>query len=396
MSLYSVTFTFSTSSLAVENTDTLTFTAGAGVIRDDNLFRTNDNRQSETIRQLTAGVNLDVPVSLQRFMVNAAIDDNRYQYFDNLNFQGGRGKANWAWKIGDRASGDIGYQYDRLIADFGDLQNRTRDLITRKTPFFGINYLVTPNWQAIGRVSRTELNHSDASRQSLNNDINTGAVGFNYISGPENSIGILAKRSNANYSEAQPGSILNISGLPIATVSSINNSYKEEEYSGVVNWGLTGVSRLIGRLGYTKRDQKEVPALSFSGGTGRLTYQWKLTGITSIDFSTYRELQSSDDLSATYIVTRGFSIMPAWSPTPTIKVKLRTLRETREYNGNAVFAASTQQRSDAHWNTQISTTYNPRSNTELSLSLERGKRNSNFDSFDYKYNLIMFKASLTI
>ena len=396
VSLYCATFTFTSLSLAAENPDTFTFTASAGVNHDSNLFRSASNEQSETIRQLSAGVNANIPVSLQRFIFNASIDDNRYQHFDHLNYKGGRGKADWAWKVGDRASGDLGYQYEQVIADFGDIQSRNRDLVTQKLPFFGINYLVTPNWQAVGKLSRAEIEHSDSTRQSLNHDINSTAIGFNYLSGPDNSIGFLATRNDSKYPQSQAVSVLDINGVSIASVSAINNSYIEEEYSTVVNWAVTGVSRFIGRVGYTNRDQKEMPSLSFSGGTGRLTYRWSPTGISSIDFTGYREINSSDDLSATHIVSRGFSIAPKWSPTDFLRIQLRALRETRTYGGNAVFAtATTQQRKDSYWSTQISANYVPVRNVELSLALERGKRNSNVENFDYKYNLIMAKGKIT-
>lgn len=361
--------------------DTIRFSVGAGLVHDDNLFRTPGNEKSDTIRRVSAGVNVNVPVSLQRFFLAAGIDDNRYQNFGRLNYMRIGADGGWNWQVADRTSGKLAYHYVRRIADFGDLQTETRDLVTQKGPLADADYLLTPEWQLVGSASRLDSHHSDPTRREVDHQIDTGAVGINYLTGSKNSVGLLVRRSRADYPNRQT------IALPSGPVS-VDNSFDQTEASAVTTWAFSGVSTIKARAGYTKRKHEDLTGRDFSGATGELDYHWVPTGVTSLDVSLYRNIRSSPDLSASYILFRGFSVTPTWNPLAALTLSLRGIREQRDYNGDPGLVLGTaQKRADRFQSAQLSAAYAATSSIEVSAALETGKRTSNTTGFDFKYNM---------
>jgi exopolysaccharide biosynthesis operon protein EpsL len=366
------------------NTDPLIFTVGGALKRDNNLFRTPDNEQTETIRSLFAGLKVNIPVSLQRFTLDSLVTDNHYANFSQLNYVGVNAKGAWDWVVGDRATGKLGYQYQRFLADFGDFQTRTKDLVSQRTPFFDLSYLLTPEWELVGDVAHSDSTHSDSTRNTLDYKLNTGAAGINYITSSKNSIGVRAKRTNADYPNRE-----SITGLGL-----VDNSFQENDFAAVAVWNLTGESRVSARAGYTKRKHDEQSSRDFSGGTGQVDYHWVPTGKTTLDLSVYRNVLSSDDLAASYILFRGVSIEPTWAALSTITVKLRALRELREYRGDPGIVLGGQEREDTFKSLRLSTVYTPTRTVQISLAFEAGKRDSNVNGFDFKYKQGSARAQL--
>jgi exopolysaccharide biosynthesis operon protein EpsL len=362
--------------------DTIRFSVGAGLVHDDNLFRTTSNEHSDTIRRLSAGVNINVPVSLQQFFLAAGIDDNRYQNFSRLDYVRSAADGGWNWQVADRASGKLAYHYQRRIIEFGDLQSQTRDLITQKGPLADANFLLTPEWELVGSASRIDSRHSDPGRSEIDHQIDTGAVGVNYLTGSKNSVGLLVKRISADYPNRQSV------GLPGGGVALVDNSFDETQTSAVTTWSFSGVSTIKARAGYTKRKHQDLTGRDFSGATGELDYHWVPTGVTSLDVSLYRNIRSSPDLSASYILFRGFSVAPTWNPLAALTLRLRGIREQRDYNGDPGLVLGTEQRrADRFQSAQLSAAYAATRSIEVSAALETGKRTSNTAGFDYKYNV---------
>ena len=381
----------------IETNNPITFNAAAGWTHDDNLFRVASNPQSDTIRRLTLGTVIDVPVSLQRLSVEATVSDNHYQHFSHLDYVGGRAKGAWNWRIGDRLFGDAGYEYNRIIADFGDLQSQSRDLITQETPFFSINYALTPEWQLIGQLARSDTEHDNTARNSLDSHVNTESAGVQYTTGANNTVGFRVRQSDANYPNRESIALIDAQGNSIGNVQQVNNGYREQEASIFTTWNLSGVSLITARLGHTQRKHDELSSRNFSGATGDLTYHWVPSEKTSIDVNAYRQIRSSDDLSASYVLFRGIAIAPVWKVSPLIALKLRSMREFRSYDGAPSLALDNgAPRKDSFQSTQISMTYTPPiRNTEIVIAIETGKRDSNMNTFDYSYKLASGQIKLS-
>ena len=135
--------------------------------------------------------------------------------------------------------------------------------------------------------------------------------------------------------------------LEVVAGSLVDNSYTELEGSVVAHWVATGKSTLDGRVGYTARRHDQVPERDFDGATGRLAYGWFIGAKTLLDFSAWREIQSTEDVSASYILAQGWGIGPAWAPTVKLVFQAKYVREDRDYRGDPGIALSgTPERED--------------------------------------------------
>ena len=73
-------------SARADQLDTLNFIAGISKKYDNNIFRVEDNEESEQITSAYAGVRLNKKYSLQRFTLDARVTKLDYSNNDFLNF----------------------------------------------------------------------------------------------------------------------------------------------------------------------------------------------------------------------------------------------------------------------------------------------------------------------
>jgi exopolysaccharide biosynthesis operon protein EpsL len=368
------------------------FSVFGGLHRDSNLFRLSDSvdpqtaigssEKSDTIRRLGVGLKAAIPVSRQRFLFDAQIEDYDFDRFGFLDHRAYRAGAAWKWQAGSQLSGDVGYSKRRFLAGFGELQGRVRDLITEDRAYAGAAYLATPRWRVRGALDSYDWRHSESTRAALDNRTNSATAGLDYMTPAGNSIGGQVKYSEGNYPNRQL-----VAGSPV------DNQYEEIETSAVAQWNVTGKSRIDARLGYTSRKHDQVSQRDFQGITGRLNYDWTIAAKTLLNMALWREIRSIEDVDASYVLSQGFSVGPAWAPTSKLVLQAKLLREKRDFEGDPGFVlTASPQREDTFRGARLSAGYTPLRNVELSLSLEKGDRSSNIAGRDYDYNAVNANA----
>jgi exopolysaccharide biosynthesis operon protein EpsL len=379
------------------------FSVSGGVYHDDNIFRLSDSAplpagvtsKSDTVYRVGLGLKADLPVSQQRFLFDAKVDNYTYDSYDQLDHVAYRAGAAWKWRAGQRLSGDIGYARRRFLADLGEIQAPLKDLITEDRAYASGGFLVTPRWRVRGAADWIKWDHGDMSRESLDLRVSSTTVGLDYVTPANNSIGGQLKYSHGDYPnrEAFAG-------------STVVNNYDEYETSAVLHWIITGKSVFDARLGYTQREHDEVPARDFGGATGRLSLDWAPGAKTLLNAAVWREIRSVEEAgsleqaAASYILSTGASIGPAWAPTSKLVFQAKLVHEKREFQGDpgpafSVFpiaGAPGVQREDTFNGIRLSAGYSPVRSLRLSLSAERGDRNSNVLFRDYDYNRVSANA----
>jgi len=159
------------------------------------------------------------------------------------------------------------------------------------------------------------------------------------------------------------------------------------------------------------------PLVFESGGNGELgsrdnrrrAIAWYV-GKTLINASVWREIYSVeergtlgegglDQADASYVVSTGASIGPAWAPTAKLVFQGKVVHEKRKYQGSpgltfgvAPVVGTGEHREDTFNGLRLSAGYTPIRALRLSLSAEHGKRDSNAFLRDYDYNLISANA----
>lgn len=370
------------------------FSVSGGLYHDNNLFRLSDSvsplsvlgtdHKSDTIYRVAAGLKADIPVSRQRLLFDAQVDDYKYDRFSRLDHVGYRAGGAWKWQVASALSGDIGYSRQRYMANLAELQSQTKDMITVDHAFANAGLLVTPRWRVRGGLDWYKYDHGDLARESIDSRTSSATVGLDYVTPANNSVGAQVKYTDGNYPNRE-----------VIATSTVDNQYKETEASAVMHWMVTGKSTFDGRLGYTRRTHEQVPQRDFSGATGRLSLDWSPAAKTILNFAAWREIRSVEDFAASYVLTKGVGFGPSWAPTSKLVFQAKLVYEKRDYEGDPGFVlASTPQREDTIRGARLSAGYAPRRNIDLAVTAERGTRSSNTAFRDYDYTAVFANAKL--
>jgi exopolysaccharide biosynthesis operon protein EpsL len=370
------------------------FSVFGGLEQDNNPFRLSDSvnpqtvlgssEKSDTLRRGGIGLKADLPQSRQRFLIDVAAELNDYSRFSVLDHTAYRAIGTWKWRAGPNWSGDIGYGRRRFLASLSEIQAPIKDLITEDRAFGTSNVMVTPRWRVRGEADYTRWDHGEATREALDARIWSATGGLDYVTPQGNSVGGQIKYTDGEYPNRQ-----------VVPGGTVDNQFEEYEASVVMRYGVTGKSTLYGRAGYTNRWHEQVTERNFDGFTGRLDYDWFVGPKTLLGFSAWREIRSTEDLSASYVLATGWAVGPGWAPTSKLLVQARYIREDLEYSGDPGFVISgTPPREDTFRGLQLFGGYAPQRNIRLSIGLKIGDRESNAVSREYDYQAISANAKV--
>jgi exopolysaccharide biosynthesis operon protein EpsL len=370
------------------------FSVFGGVTYDSNPFRLSDSTdpqtaigstsKSDTVYRAGAGLKADLPFSRQRVLLDLQAANVNYHTFDVLDHTEYRASGAWNWQAGDQWGGAVGYSQRQFLANLADIQAPVKDRITENRAFAGGGFRFTPRWRLRGALDWIKWDHSDPTRDTLDASIPSATIGLDYVTPLGNSVGVQTRYSVGDYPNRQ-----------VVAGSQVDNSYTELESSAVMRWTFTSKSIFDARAGYTSRRQDQVPQRDFDGFTGRASYDWLIGAKTLLDFSVWREIRSTEDVSASYILSEGWSIGPAWSPTSKMVLQAKYIREDRDYKGDPGFVLSGgPPREDTFRGVSLTFGYTPRRNIQLSLSAEGGDRESNVLGADYDYSAVSANVRL--
>lgn len=369
------------------------YSVSGGIYRDDNVFRLSDSanaaaiigtsERSDTITRLGVGIRVNLPVSRQRFRAEAQLNHLNYDRFGQLDHDAYRLLGVWDWQFGNQWSGDLGYGTRRYLASLAEV--RAKDLVTEDRIFLNAGYQLTPRWRVRGGLDWFDFEHSAAARNVLDSEVTATTLGADYVTPAGNSIGGQVRFADGRYPNRE-----------VIGATAVDNRYDEVETSAVARWELTGKSRLDARLGHTSRKHDQVPARNFSGATGRLGFDWLVTPRTGVNFAVFREARSVEDLNASYVIAKGFSVGPRWAPSVRIVLQGRLVWEEQDYRGDpAISLAAGAQRSDKFNGISLAGGYEFSRNLEFSLHYDFGKRTSNIALRDYDFNAIAANAKFS-
>jgi len=367
---------------------TVIFSVFGGYDRDSNPFRLSSTdptpgSRSDSIYRAGAGIRAELPSGRQRFVLEARGQRNDYKGFDLLDHTSYGAGASWRWAIGNQWSGEAGIARKRFLGSLDDVQAPVKDMITEDRTFVSAGYLVTPRWRIRGALDWLRWDHDDPVRAELDARIWSATGGLDYVTPANNSIGGQIKVSEGEYPNQQAvGSAL------------VVNDYREIEASLVMHWIVTGKSTLDARAGYTRRDHDQLPQRDFDGFTGRLGLDWFVAAKTLLNFGLWREIQSTDDASASYVLSEGWSIGPAWAPTVKLVFQGRYFRENREFKGDPAGLVIGVPREDSFDGFGLTAGYTPVRNVHLSIGAEWGDRTSNVIGRDFDYRLVSANARI--
>ena len=350
------------------------------VTYDSNIFRISKNvdsgsigasQKNDTIFTTTAGFLLDVPVSLQRFQLDYRWYDARYRTFDDLDHTGHIARAAWLWALTTRFTGDVTYNEQRGLASFANIQGREPDLVTTRVGSANAAWMMTAAWRLHGALYGGEIEHSGVREV---NDLRLRAVeaGLSFVSPRENRIGVAFRDERGR----NPRERL-LFGLPF------DNEYEQQSWGVQTRWVITGLSRLDGRLDYTRRRYEQLPERNYSGPTFSFTHTYTPTGKLTIASTARRDIAPLEDITSSFVLVTGISVRPDWALTD--KVSLRGVfgYSRWEYMGDPLLGQDFEHRVRTAGGSIF---WRPTRNIALSGGVAHEVRTSTLANGDYKVN----------
>lgn len=368
--------------------DTLGAYLYSGTLYDSNPFRVSGGEEarrqlgttdtSDLITRLGTGVQIAWPISLQTLRFDGAVELNHYQHFDSLNHMAAHADVAWDWEIGRLWSGTLETSYTRDIASFEEFQSVDKDTKVGRITSVDAGFQFLPDWQWVVGANRRSVSFDD--HDDLDRVESTGFTEVLFNSSINTHMGLRAEITKGDLENDQR----------LADGTRVSNDYTETQYSFVLGVeGSEELSYLTGRVGYTQRKFDDRPGRDFSGPTARLAYLWKITDITALRLSGWRELQSQSDEIVNYLVAQGVSLEPIWQATLKLQVRGRYAFENRDYKGgNGTTDSANAGREDTVHTISLGVDYEALNNLHLSVEAAHQSRDSNREDRDFDYDQV--------
>lgn len=324
--------------------DSVFLRAQASAQYDSNVFRVSDDARgafatrgggkSDVILGVGAGLRCDLPVSRQRFSLDAAVTQYTYNEFSNLDYTGFALSGQWNWQVGSRWSGRVAggvredrQSYSSAVGGFEPSLLRSSDLA------LGADYALTPRWTIESQAALYRYAYDTAALQADDFETDSVALGVRYKSPLGNGTGLRFREERGRWP--------NRAAFPAAT---FDNAYTQRTLSLVVDWGAGGRSRLSGEAGYTWRSQDGPADDRFTGPSGRINLDYALSGKSALRASVYQTRGVVEDRTATYSRATGIDLNYSYAMTAKIVTRLSYSHRTLAYEGSTVLVNALDRR----------------------------------------------------
>lgn len=371
--------------------DRLELYAQENVIYDSNIFRLSDallpgevaagrvRSKSDTYYVTTLGLNLDLPVSRQRFRAGLAINDSRFDRNKQLSFTGHDASAVWLWQVGNNLSGDLGYTNVKTLASFTNVLSTVPSRVEAERAFASANYLLTPRWRLGAAVDERQRRYSDPARAVNNLDATGVDAALTYLTPRGNSIGLSHRTEEGRFPNGS---------LPV------DNAYTQDTTTVVVDWTVTAASHLNYRAGVVNRKyENQVPGFpnrDFDGFTARLVYDWRPTARFTLSAVVLKEISAVEDIETSFVVIRGFALRPTWRITEKTTLSATLDSSERNYRGDPTVLS----REDKVNSAALAVTWQALRNVQVAATLQHEKRTSNLPDLDYKFTQVGLRGRI--
>ncbi len=371
--------------------------AAENITYDSNVFRLSKSLDPQTalgtdhkddwISTTQLGVNVNVPYSLQRFQLNYTWLGNRYQRFDQLNYNGHAGRAAWLWSITPELTGDVGYTDTETLANFANLGTpgivapTNKDLLRTKQGFVNAVWFPVASWRLHAGGATVEQTHSDPIQRINDIETDTGVVGASYVTAQDDRLGVEGRFERG---KSPHDDLLNLNG----TI----NGYRQDSVGVVGHWIATGHSTLDGRVDYVRREYDQPTTADYSGPTGRFAYTWTPTGKITVVGSIYHDIGPIADVqSSNFVLVTGASVKPVWAVTDKVSVGGDAEYNKWDYRGNLLTGLNY-----THWTRTFgaNVAWHATEKILLTAGYTYELRTSTLPLSDYRDNLVTVSARI--
>jgi exopolysaccharide biosynthesis operon protein EpsL len=330
----------------------------------------NGQRGDRTLG-LQAGLDVDHYVSRQSFTLRSQATQTRHGTYDNLDDLAYNARATWNWVAGERWDGDAGLELNQVASnlyDFANADRSERNLRDQKLWFASAMLRMSPDWKLRGALRYSDIGNSLQRFNTLNLQEWTYEAGSRFYSkGTDDFVGVNLRIADGRL----PNRI-------VTAGATIDNAYRQYTLEGVVDYQLSGLTRLSGNLGYTSREYQQLSQRNFDGFTGRLSAVHAFSSKTSFNGAVFREIGAWEDLTANFVLTQGVSLTTSQAMSDKLAGQLRYSFRTRAFLGDPNFVLTgTPTREDAFHSLSLALTWRPTRLSQVVGAVSRDTRSAN-------------------
>jgi exopolysaccharide biosynthesis operon protein EpsL len=357
---------------------------GAFETWDSNLFRLPDaaSPQSDRIATAYVGLRIDKVYQQQEFRLNVTQSAVRYNKFSYLNFDPLDYGAAWLWHVSPRVSGTLTADRTQHLYSYQDTRNITqRNITTNNNYRFTADGSLFGGWHLLAEALYNKVDNEVAVPATPNYSESGGGGGVKYVSPSNNFIAANFRSVRGDYNR------------PLDSVAVFDNGYSRNQGELLTEWATSAKSKFHGRVAWIDYKADNFSQRDFSGPAGRLVYTWIPTAALQFDFSAIRDLQSYWDNLSSYRIVDVYSFVPVWTVSSRFVLRGELAYETDDYR-QPVIPYNGPLRSDNTRRAAIGLDWAPTGNVTLGASVQREKRDSNFDFDEYSDTLGRVTATL--
>jgi len=361
--------------------DLINVYAGRSETWDNNLFRLPENvdpfpltgghERAERISDTYAGIQADKPLGLQKFHLDATYSSYKYQHYKNLDATTRDYNAAWKWALTPQLTGTLSGEKNQSVTDFLTYQLYTKpNVVTTDHRYFFADWAPLGNWHLVGTLSNGSSRNSEQQySQVASSQYRTEEGGVKYVYPSGTSMAVLYRKTFGDYLNRVPDAF-----------TQIDSGYRQYDKEIVIEWPITGKSRIDARMGYEKRKHDNFVSRDYAGRTGRLAYTTEITGKIFVTASGDRSYHSYQDTYSSYNISDVESIQAKWMTSTKLGFVVRLDSTRTNYYGEIVASAP---RNDRVNTSNLEFDWTPVKEISLIGKTARQRRKSTLTGFDF-------------
>jgi exopolysaccharide biosynthesis operon protein EpsL len=342
--------------------------------KSDNFSATS---KDDVIIKTTAGLNLDLQVSKQKFIFSGQVSKNNFDKNKQLDNFSNSLSARWNWLAGRNLSGVFAANNHVSLANFANTTSLKKNQQTERNIMFSSNWRYHPAWKIGGYIGLYNYfyNLNDRKEFDLRQHITT--IDLTYLTKIGNKVGLKFNSILGGY----PNRI-------ITNNSFFDNQFDQKELSLFVLWKASTKSVLNYSLGLVSRKHPNFDKRDFNGFEVDIGYDWRLKNRLLISLQGYQKIIPSNTNFASYLQNTGFDISSIWSLTEKLKLTLLLGSKLHKFLGNPNPVDINNNFGEAYNNYSLNIGYKPYRNVDLEFNYSFNDRDSNLFLRNYESNLI--------
>jgi exopolysaccharide biosynthesis operon protein EpsL len=341
-------------------------------------------QKSDRMTQSQAGLVVDRPFGRQRLTATAKVSRVTFDHYDQFDYNGKDLKADLAWELGNRFSGNLGGSYVETLTPFSDYNTSQRNLRTSRREYVNGAWKLHPRWQVRAGYTRNRSEYELLVQRINNRTENLAEVGADYLAPSGSRVGLVARRLKGEY-------------LNPRTIGSVrlDSDYTQEELKANINWRFSGVTSIQVLAGYAKREYESSSSRDSSGANGRASVVWAPLGKVKFTAEIWREFAAVESLIVSNSLNKGASVGAAWDISAKVQANANVRHEKRQFEQlpTSTFIGETSDRLNS---VQAGLTYAPTLGSQLGITAFRENRRGSpvVGTNDYRANGVSINASV--